>query len=216
MQPVIEIKNVSIGYAQNIVAKNIVAKNISFRLQAQETLLLDAPSGSGKSTLIETILGFRPLVDGEIFVMQKKVFLNANFIYQNIAWMPQILPFHQEQVDETFNRILNFKANQHLCYKNLQKSFETLAEQLALDKKTWQKKYSQLSGGEKQKTALILCALLKRPIWILDEPTSALDENSLTLTIDFLQQQNAAKLISNHNRDFAKHFTNKISWSKHV
>lgn len=211
MPKVIELKNVSAGYGQHAVVKNL-----SFSLHEQETLLFDAPSGSGKTTLIETILGFRPLIAGEIFVMQKKIFPNANFIYHNIAWMPQALPFHQEQVDKTFNKILNFKANQRLQYNDLQKSFELFAEQLALEKNVWQKKYSQLSGGEKQKTALILCALLKRPIWILDEPTSALDKNSLKLTINFLQEQKAAKLISNHNRDFSKYFPNKISWSKHV
>lgn len=200
---VLQVKNIVIGFERTLL------KNFSFEVKQEETLLLVGDSGCGKSTLIESILGFHALQQGHIYVLGKEVALHSSFVLQQVAWLPQSLPFYQQQVSTVITTILNYKANQHLKYPNLQKEFWQLSQHLALED-AWGKKFSDLSGGEKQKTGLILCALLQRPLWILDEPAASLDAKSTELALEFLQKQKSAKLIVNHSRRLMEYFDNKV------
>jgi ABC-type lipoprotein export system ATPase subunit len=47
-------------------------------------------------------------------------------------------------------------------------------------------KMQDVSGGEKQRIALVSCLLLQREILLLDEPTSALDSHSKSKVMDYL------------------------------
>lgn len=167
-----------------------VLKDVSFHVQRKEFVAVMGPSGSGKTTLLNCISCFIPHDAGEIllhgkdlsglreealasirnkklgFVFQDFMLLDGLTVFENIC-LPQIiakLPVPQMEA----------KAR-HLC-----NSFGI--------EKIMQKYPAEISGGEKQRTA-VARALMNQPYIILaDEPTGNLDSKSCRAVIDaFLQ-----------------------------
>jgi len=66
------------------------------------------------------------------------------------------------------------------------------------------KEVRTLSGGEKQRVALIAALLLKRPLLLLDEAASALDANSKHQVREYLREQSELTIlsVSHDTRDF--------------
>lgn len=75
---------------------------------------------------------------------------------------------------ERIRRPFGYHANMHLQWDS-QKLYE-YCETLQLDRKLLDREVSDLSGGEKQRIAIIIALLLDRPILLLDEPISAQDK----------------------------------------
>ncbi|MCB1306305.1 MAG: ATP-binding cassette domain-containing protein, partial [Leptospiraceae bacterium] len=62
-----------------------------------------------------------------------------------------------------------------------------------------------LSGGEKQRIALIAALLLDRPILLLDEPSSALDESSRDRVMELLASKHNLTILSvSHDREWTQ------------
>jgi putative ABC transport system ATP-binding protein len=63
--------------------------------------------------------------------------------------------------------------------------------------------YVNLSGGEKQRIALIVALLLKRDIFLLDEATSSLDRELKLRVIDFFTHRPEWTVLSiSHDQDW--------------
>ncbi len=104
----------------------------------------------------------------------------------------------QGKVSEWFEYVASLKANQHL---NLGKE-KILAEfeKFELDAKIYAEEITELSGGEKQRIALITALLLNRQIYFLDEPTSALDAKLKRKVTDyFLSLEGKTVVIISHD-----------------
>jgi ABC-type lipoprotein export system ATPase subunit len=167
-----------------------VLKDISFEVDKGEFVAVMGPSGSGKTTLLNCISCFIPFDKGEIllgeqrlaglqeeklaevrnrnlgFVFQDFMLLDGLTVYENIC-MPQIIE------------------------KNEIRKMEVLANKLceAFGLSHIKNKYpNEISGGEKQRTA-VARALINQPYMLLaDEPTGNLDSKSCKAVIDaFLQ-----------------------------
>ncbi len=62
---------------------------------------------------------------------------------------------------------------------------------------------SKLSGGEKQRIAIITALLLERPVYLLDEITSSLDPSGKGAVIDYFRKSKFTLLAAAHDREFA-------------
>lgn len=169
-----------------------VLKDVSFSIEDGEFVAVMGPSGSGKTTLLNCISRFIPKDEGEIilggydisnlneqrlsklrneklgFVFQDFMLLDGLTVFENIC-LPQVIAEKPIPQMET-------KA-QKICHMF---GIEKIA-----------KKYpAEISGGEKQRTA-VARALMNQPYMILaDEPTGNLDSKSCRAVIDaFLQAQ---------------------------
>lgn len=162
-QPILEVENLTVSW-EGIP----VVTDISFTLDAGETLCLVGRSGSGKTTLFHALAGLtRPesgtiILQGEDvtgipghigYMLQKDLLLAQRTIVDNVA-LPLIIKGTGKQ--EARTRALPL--------------LETFGLAHAADKYP-----RQLSGGMRQRAALLRTYLTDSPVMLMDEPFSALD-----------------------------------------
>lgn len=182
----IEFKNVCLGYDGKVVLDNI-----NFSIKKGDFLTIVGPNGSGKSTLIKGLLGLLPPMKGKITYPNIK----KNFI----GYMPQITKVdgnfpasvYEIVLSGCLNRLGNKpfygKKEKELVIKNL----DVLK---ILDLKN--KKFSELSGGQRQKVLLARCLCSTSKLLILDEPSNNLDYNSKLEIYDLIKQLNKEEKIT--------------------
>ncbi|SHH96548.1 NitT/TauT family transport system ATP-binding protein [Clostridium collagenovorans DSM 3089] len=163
----IKIDNISKSFKNNKEI-NEVLKDISFEVNEGEFVSLLGPSGCGKTTLLTIIAGFKGANLGEISVGDKIVRgpgADRGFVFQNYALFPWmtvekniLYPMKQQKVPKEDRRA---RLNQLLKMSKLEGK---------------EKLYpSQLSGGMKQRIAVIRALACKPEVLLLDEPLGAVD-----------------------------------------
>ena len=163
-----------------------ILERFSLRIEPGERVHLDGRSGSGKSTLLRSILGFVAPEQGEIRIEGELLSgRSAWTLRRRLAYVPQEPILGAGSVAEVFERPFHYKANAHLK-GNLERVAE-LMERFLLSPELLNKDVSTISGGEKQRVALVTGVLLGRKILLLDEPTSALDKGARKAVADYLR-----------------------------
>lgn len=187
MKEVLKLKKVSKRYqAKNGEVEAL--SNISFSVKEGEFVSIIGPSGCGKSTLLSIIAGLEPKTEGDIqidgntgYMLQKDSLLEWRSIYDNVLFGLEI---------------------------GHKKTKENEAYVLELLKKyglyEFKDKYpTQLSGGMRQRAALIRTLAIKPNILLLDEAFSALDyQTRIMVTNDIFQilkNENITAVIVTHD-----------------
>lgn len=163
----IELKNLSKSF------NNPILKNVNLKLNCGNIYILKGISGSGKTTLLNILSGLDKDYEGNILINGKdlKKFKNKDLSnYQsNIGYIMQ-----KSLLFKNLNILDNLKIIDNNCSQinNLTKHFNV--------NNILNNMPSTISGGERQRIALIRSLLKKHKIIIADEPTSSLDRvNSL-------------------------------------
>lgn len=170
MFPLLEINDISYSY-HTLEGETPALTHISFQLMPGEFLAIVGPSGCGKSTILNLISGLLKPEQGEIlmngtpvsetkshigYMFQKDELLEWRTIYKNVLLGLEI---KKDKKKEKLDFI------------------EELLTTYGLDK--FKNAYpSQLSGGMRQRAALIRTLALKPDLLLLDEPFSALDSQT--------------------------------------
>ena len=179
IEPILEVKNISISFE-----KRKILDNISFKINPGEILGLLGPNGAGKSTLFNLITGLLKPDYGKIFFGSKDA---TNFpIYTRtrefkIGYVPQYGGFFGD-----LTTYQNLKAVAEILIKDTRDQnsrIEYLISKFELDYLR-NIKASVLSGGQKKKLVIALSLLGDPKILLLDECFAALD----VLTIQMLQK----------------------------
>ena len=140
----------------------IAIEDISLEIKDGEYLSIVGPSGCGKSTLLNIIGGIDTKSSGEI---KMKNNTKIGYMLQNDCLFPWL--------NILDNCLLGLKIKNNLNKDNI-KYVEELLDTYGLG--DFKRKYpSSLSGGMRQRVALIRTLALKPDILLLDEPFSALD-----------------------------------------
>jgi len=165
-----------------------------------EKILVKGPSGAGKSTLLRLILGFvRPdggevRIDGEVLNHE-----NVWPLRRRMAFVSQDLNIGSGKVKDFIRDIYGYRANHHLKYDEEQ--IIAKFEQFDLEPDKLQQNIRRLSGGEKQRVALIVALLLDRELYLLDEVTSAIDEALRDKVIEHLARlEGKTMIVVSHDR----------------
>jgi len=187
------IKNLNKIFNENRSNKFHGLKDISLEIQKNELVVLKGVSGSGKSTLLSIIASFMKPTSGLVEVKGEA-----------IAKLPDthISTFRLENIGfvfQSFNLFENLTVKQNIMaaliplgYSNdkCEKLIDDVLELINIKHKKEQI-VSNLSGGEKQRTA-IARALVNHPDIILcDEPTAALDNTNSLILLDIIKQLKA-------------------------
>ena len=184
MKPLLEVRDVSLSY-HSLSGETPALSNISFDLMPGEFLAIAGPSGCGKSTLLNLISGLLTPVGTPNtrigYMLQKDHLLEWRSIYRNI--------------------ILGLEIRHQLTPAKKELADQMLAT-YGLDKFR-NARPSQLSGGMRQRAALIRTLLLKPELLLLDEPFSALDyQTRLNVSDDIgkiLKKENKPAILVTHD-----------------
>ena len=187
MEKILEVKNLCKTYqAQNGEIEAL--SNINFDISEGEYISVIGPSGCGKSTLLSIIAGLENKTLGEIYVngkigymLQKDNLLEWRTIYKNV--------------------LLGLEIQKSLTQENKEYAVELLKKYGLYEFKD---KYpAQLSGGMRQRVALIRTLAIRPKILLLDEAFSALDyQTRLMVTEDIykiLKSENITALMVTHD-----------------
>ncbi|UII33457.1 ABC transporter ATP-binding protein [Fulvivirga ulvae] len=163
---------------QNIVVK-FNSKNVfngfSLDIQKGEKVRIKGKSGAGKTTLFKLILGFLPPDKGGVYFDGQKLDGGAAWkARKSMAYVSQDMNIGEGQVKDFFEEIFSYDTNRDL--KVDREDIMKLFREFSLNEELYEGQIPELSGGEKQRLAIIVSILLARPVYLLDEITSALDE----------------------------------------
>lgn len=149
-------------------------KEVSFEVKKGEVFGLIGPDGAGKTSVIQILAGVASITSGEAFVNGLRVSKEAEKIKEIIGYMPQGLGVNLYDNLTVEENIDFFRALRVIPQKIFEKNKDLLLEITKL--KPFVKRPARaLSGGMRQKLALI-CTLLHLPdILLLDEPTTGVD-----------------------------------------
>lgn len=173
---ILEIKNITMKY-QDINSEVLALDNISFSVKEGEFVAVVGPSGCGKSTLLSIICGILEPSGGEVYLNGVK----TNGITQKIGYMLQsdnLLEWRSIYK----NILLGLEIQKRITDENLE-YVENLLKNYGLHdfKNSFP---SQLSGGMRQRAALIRTLATKPEILLLDEAFSALDYQTRLMVTD--------------------------------
>jgi putative ABC transport system ATP-binding protein len=202
--PILETRNVSKVYGEG-QTRVVAVDSVSLSLSRGEVLLIMGPSGSGKTTLL-SMMGciLRPTA-GEVLVEGRGVSGLSEtqlpevrrhylgFVFQSFNLFPSLTT--QENVE------LVLRLKQGAKHQIHARALELL-EQVGLARRAHI--YPEdLSGGEKQRTALARALAGDPPILLADEPTANLDSRTgqdvLALLRRLAEQFNKAVAIVSHD-----------------
>ena len=167
MEEILELKHIYYSY-HTMDGETSALSDISFGMKEGEFVAVVGPSGCGKSTLLSLVCGLLQPEKGRIRVRGKELKESTT----NIGYMLQHDQLFEWRTIYN-NVILGLEVQHMLTTKSRQKAHELL-DTYGLSQFE-NARPSQLSGGMRQRAALVRTLVLEPDILLLDEPFSALD-----------------------------------------
>ena len=165
----IEVKNINKSFISKKNDQLSVLKDINLNIDDGELVCLLGPSGCGKTTLLRLIAGLDQPTSGEIIANGEKVVEPSGdraVIFQQYSLFPWLTVLQ----NVTFGLEMTKKGSKE---ENIETAERYLTRVGLIDFKD---SYPhELSGGMKQRVAIIRSLLNHSPILLMDEPFSALD-----------------------------------------
>ncbi|MCG6838336.1 ABC transporter ATP-binding protein [Fusobacterium nucleatum] len=200
MKNILEVKNLSYSFGNNPILKDI-----NIHVNENEMVAIVGSSGVGKSTLFNLIAGVLKKQVGEIAIN------GSNDYIGKVAYMLQkdLLFEHKTIIDNVILPLIIAKVNK----KETLEEGNKILKQFNLDK--YANKYpQQLSGGMRQRVALIRTYMFKRNIFLLDEAFSALDaitkKELHKWYLDLKKEFNLTTLLITHDIEEAVFLSDRI------
>ena len=203
----LEIKNLSKSFKISDSRSTLVLNNISFSLPNKGMFFILGKSGCGKSTLLNILSGLLTPDGGEVLFngkekKKKKKKEHTNYLRHQIGILFQRYNLIEDMtVEENLSTTKSIKS-----IKSADRIESLLTKYGLIDKKK-QKAYL-LSGGEKQRLALIRTLLNDPKIIFCDEPTGALDEENSIKMMEELKEISKDRLVVmvTHNESLFKSY----------
>lgn len=186
--------------------------NLSFKNKGFYTII--GKSGSGKSTLLNILSGLVKPSEGDYIIrgISTNAFTEADWASLRRNTLAYV--FQEHNLIETLTVIENLSIV--LFYKNLsfidmEQQIQQILTQFELEPIKNQL-CKNLSGGEKQRVAIIRALLSDSPVVIADEPTSALDETNTKMVYDLLKEISKSRLVIvvTHDMDMTQRYSDVI------
>ena len=198
-------------YDTEAIDGNVVAlRGVHLRVNQGEVVSIVGPSGAGKSTLMKCLGGLMKASAGDVFFEGKSIAKvtpeellklrqeTVSFIFQNANLLPYMTILNNVAMPLKYMRV-GPRSARHEAME--------LLDRLGI-KDQAKKLPNQISGGEKQRTAIARALITKPKIILADEPTGSVDpvtsREILDLFREAINETGVSFLIVTHNREVAK------------
>lgn len=206
MSNILELKDIGYSY-HSLHGETLALQNISFGVKEGEFLAIVGPSGCGKTTLLSILAGLLEAEKGTILVNNP----DGSLSYPRVGYMLQR------------DHLLEWRTIYQNVILGLEINHMLTEERIAYVKKLLKdyglshfadKRPSELSGGMKQRAALIRTLALNPQLLLLDEPFSALDyQTRLMVSADIcklIRQTGKTMIIITHDLSEAISLADRI------
>ena len=203
----ISIQHISKSFYDRRKNEKHVLQDVSFDVRDGEFVCLVGPSGCGKTTTLTILAGFQKSGGGQVLVNGKEVTGSGPdraFVFQNFALLPWM------------------KVGENICYPMKKQRIpkgerkKRLAEllQIAQMEENANSYIYELSGGMKQRVALLRALACDPELLLMDEPLGSVDfqmRKLLQLQLEaILQHRNVTTLMVTHDIDEAIYFSDRV------
>lgn len=167
---IVEIKNLTKKYGDNIVLNNI-----NLNISEGEFIVILGPSGCGKTTLLKIINNLIEFDTGEVFIKGKSIKeidpielrRNIGYVIQQIGLFPHL------KISQNISYVLDL---QKITDEKQIERAEELITLVGLDSSFLNRYPGELSGGQKQRIGVARAIAADPEIILMDEPFGAVDE----------------------------------------
>ncbi|QIN25956.1 ATP-binding cassette domain-containing protein [Staphylococcus chromogenes] len=172
-------------------AQTQVLKGIDFEVQSGEFIILNGASGSGKSTLLSIIGGLLSPSEGQVILngedmsqlsskaLTAKRLKNIGFIFQSSHLLPYL---------KVKDQLVLVGKEAGLAKKEAEERAKQLLEDIGLSHRLISYPH-MLSGGEKQRVAIMRAWMNEPQLLLADEPTASLDAKRATEVVEMIKNQ---------------------------
>lgn len=203
---ILRFDNVSLMY-HSLKGETQALKNISFNAQKGEFISIVGPSGCGKTTILSAISGLVKPAEGKIFLEGKPIDSTKG----ETGYMLQRDQLFEWRTIEK-NVLIGLEIQKKLTPETRDYAFDLL-EKYGL--KEFRKHHpNQLSGGMRQRAALIRTLAFKPKLLLLDEPFSALDYQTRLKVCDdvhkIIKSEGTTALLVTHDISEAVSISDRV------
>lgn len=199
----LELKNVGFNYYSKN-GETVALKNVSFKVAEGELVSIVGPSGCGKTTILSLISGLLEPSTGEVIVKNKTNDFWAGYMFQKDHL------FDWRTIKD--NVLIGLEIQHNKTEENVKHVINLLNKYGLGD--FVNKHPNELSGGMRQRVALIRTLALNPKMLLLDEPFSALDfQTRLNLCDDvykILKTEHKTAILVTHDISEAISMSDRI------
>ncbi|MEX2578974.1 MAG: ABC transporter ATP-binding protein [Verrucomicrobiales bacterium] len=209
-EPILQLRNVTKWYES--AAERKILDGLDLTVNAGERFAIVGPSGCGKSTLLNILGTLDEPSEGEVVVdgtattglgereIARIRSEKIGFIFQMHHLLPQCTALENVLVPTL---ALGTKAEPSQAAERARRLLDRVGLGDKLDRPP-----SQLSGGEKQRVAVVRALINSPKLLLADEPTGALDEDNakrlVELLVELNESENLALIAVTHAREIAE------------
>ena len=207
--PMIDVQSVGL-----VLDGRAIIKNVSLQVFPGEVLALVGPNGAGKSSLLSIMAGDTPATSGTALLSGSDVTkyrpdqaarLRAVLMQSNQVSFPftvwEIVEMGRAPWSRTTSR---GEDNEAIADALARADVESLTE----------RRFNQLSGGERARVSLARVLAQRTPVVLLDEPTAALDlkhQESVMTTVRDIANQGRAVVVVVHDLSVAAGYADRVA-----
>ncbi len=186
---VLKVKDLAFAFGENRIFNNV-----NFEIERGQRVALVAANGVGKTTLFNVIAGIYPKQQGSI----------------EFGYNVKSALFEQDQLRALNQRKTILQEVSDACSKKTESEVRACLGAFLFPGEDTQKKISVLSGGERNRVAMVKVLLQDANFLMLDEPTNHLDITSKEILLESLKEYPGTILFVSHDRDFVNELATDI------
>ncbi|MGN0344916.1 MAG: ribosomal protection-like ABC-F family protein [Lachnospiraceae bacterium] len=212
-----------------------ILKKASFHVEENEKAAIVGINGAGKSTLLKILVGELSADEGEVtiakntsigYLAQYQEVSAERTIYEEvlsakadvIGMEEQIRSFEEQMKHCEGSELEALMARYHAFLQEFEQKggyyykseVSSVLRGLGFEESEFDRKLTELSGGQKTRVSLAKLLVQKPDILLLDEPTNHLDLASITWLEGFLRGYKGAVILVSHDRYFLDRIVTKV------
>ncbi|MGA3058566.1 MAG: ABC-F family ATP-binding cassette domain-containing protein [Candidatus Limnocylindrales bacterium] len=201
----------------------VILDHVDAAVAAADRIGLVGPNGAGKTTLLRLVAGLDEPDKGEVVrkrgltvaMLQQEAHVDSSFIEApSLRLAVRAGARRLEELERTLRRLERDGRVTEPEYETLQHEFavkdgyaldqrvEAALSGLGFDRDEWDRRPTNLSGGEQTRATLARLLLTDSELLLLDEPTNHLDLGALEWLEDNLGRRHGSLIVASHDRAF--------------